>query len=101
MDNEGVRALAPLAQSLTYLSLAQNKLVTDKAWDCLTLFRSLHHLNLSHTGMSVPSIACIENLPVLRELSIHGVIGTQAQADVLAQEFPGLNVSCRELSKSG
>lgn len=99
LDDHGVQALTPLAPSLTYLSLAQNKCITDKAWNSLVIFRSLCQLNLSETGMSVPKIVEVMRLPALRELSIHGVKGTQAQADDLADQLPHLNVNCRMLAK--
>lgn len=101
LDDHGVQALTPLAANLSYLSVAQNKLVTDEAWGSLVLFHSLRQLNLSQTGMSVPSIENIVKLPALCELSIHGTKGTQAQVALLAEEFPSLNVSCRALVKLG
>lgn len=97
LDNYGVETLTSLAETLTYLSVAQNEFVTDTAWSSLVKFRALVNLNLSETGCTV---LAVQQLPCLRELSMHGVRGTRPQLDVLvAESSPQLNVSCAWLSK--
>jgi hypothetical protein len=97
LDDHGLQALAPLAEGLTYLSIAQNKHITDAAWGSLVQFRLLRQLNISQTGMSVPNTEFIAKLPALRELSMHGIKGANVHAEALSEDFPALNVSCREL----
>ena len=97
LDDYGVQALTSLSETLTYLSVAQNRLVTDTAWNSLAKFRALVNLNLSETGCTVRGI---QQLPCLRELSVHGIRGTRSQLDaVVAQSSPQLNLSCAWLSK--
>jgi hypothetical protein len=98
LENRGVAELARLTQ-LTYLSIAQNLMVTDEAYGSLAQMLQMRHLNLSGTSMSIPSAKFVARLPELRSLSIYGLAGGRSQAEMLADEFPQMQLAGAQQAK--
>lgn len=67
-----VATLSSMTQ-LTYLSLNQNREISDFAFPCLAKLTNLVSLNISSTGMTSAGLGHLHGLPSLASLSVYGL----------------------------
>eukprot|EP00892_Ulva_mutabilis_P006583 jgi/Ulvmu1/4297/UM002_0017.1 len=89
--DEGVNQLRCLA-SLTYLSIAQNRKVTDISYQSLCKLSLLRHLNISGTSMTLDSMdKFIVHMMNLEALAVYGLRVSKARMFHIKQSFPGID----------
>lgn len=87
ITDEGLRQLSPLANSLSFLSLARTE-ITDAGLECLKEFR-LHSLDLSRTQITTDGLESLKGLANLTSLRL-GSTAINDQALAVVGKLPRL-----------